>query len=45
MDFLRKNSRGGVIKYIKLGNLTELQIPLQNLYKLKIGEDRLCSCR
>lgn len=31
VETLRKQSIGGVIKYIKLGNLTEAQIPLFNL--------------
>ena len=31
VETLRKQSIGGVIKYIKLGNLTEAQIPLCNV--------------
>lgn len=31
IEILRKNSIGGVIKYIKLGNLTEVLIPLPSL--------------
>lgn len=33
VDELRKQSIGGVIKYIKLGNLTEAQIPMCTVYE------------
>ena len=35
VEELRKQAIGGVIKYIKLGNLTEAQIPLPSLAKQK----------
>lgn len=51
VDELRKQSIGGVIKYIKLGNLTEAQIPMrtideQNTIVYKINKvDNLISLR
>ena len=33
IDILRKNSIGGVIKYIKLGDLTDIKLPLPSINK------------